>query len=97
VGDVAGFAAATYLRGIPFVQVPTSLLAQVDSSVGGKTGINHEKGKNLIGAFYQPGFVLIDTATLDSLPEREYLSGLAEVAKYGIVLDSPLFDFMSAN
>ena len=97
VGDIAGFAAATYLRGIPFVQVPTTLLAQVDSSVGGKTGINHEKGKNLIGAFYQPGFVLIDTSTLDTLPEREYLSGLAEVAKYGIVLDGNLFDFMSAN
>lgn len=97
VGDIAGFAAATYLRGIPFVQVPTTLLAQVDSSVGGKTGINHEKGKNLIGSFYQPGFVLIDTATLDTLPEREYLSGLAEVAKYGIVLDGALFDFMSEN
>ncbi len=97
VGDIAGFAAATYLRGIPFVQVPTTLLAQVDSSVGGKTGINHEKGKNLIGAFYQPGFVLIDTATLDTLPEREYLSGLAEIAKYGVVLDGNLFDFMSAN
>jgi 3-dehydroquinate synthase len=97
VGDIAGFAAATYLRGIPFVQVPTTLLAQVDSSVGGKTGINHEKGKNLIGAFYQPGFVLIDTAVLDTLPEREYLSGLAEIAKYGIVLDGSLFDFMSAN
>ena len=97
VGDLAGFAAATFLRGITFVQVPTTLLAQVDSSVGGKTGINHEKGKNLIGAFYQPGLVLVDTATLDTLPEREYLSGLAEVAKYGIVLDGTLFDFMSAN
>ena len=97
VGDIAGFAAATFLRGIPFVQVPTTLLAQVDSSVGGKTGINHEKGKNLIGAFYQPGLVLIDTATLETLPEREYLSGLAEVAKYGIVLDRNLFDYMLAN
>ncbi len=97
VGDIAGFAAATYLRGIPFVQVPTTLLAQVDSSVGGKTGVNHEKGKNLIGAFYQPGLVLIDTATLDTLPDREYLSGLAEVAKYGIVLDGDLFDFISTN
>ncbi len=97
VGDIAGFAAATYLRGIPFVQVPTTLLAQVDSSVGGKTGINHARGKNLVGAFYQPGLVLIDIATLDTLPEREYLSGLAEVAKYGIVLDISLFDYMSAN
>ncbi len=97
VGDITGFAAATYLRGIPFVQVPTTLLAQVDSSVGGKTGINHEQGKNLIGAFYQPGLVLIDTATLMTLPEREYLSGLAEVVKYGIVLDGSLFDFITAN
>jgi 3-dehydroquinate synthase len=97
VGDIAGFAAASYLRGIPFVQVPTTLLSQVDSSVGGKTGINHEKGKNLIGAFYQPGLVLIDTMTLDTLPEREYLGGLAEVAKYGIVLDGELFDFMFTN
>ncbi|KAF0219016.1 MAG: 3-dehydroquinate [Geobacteraceae bacterium] len=97
VGDIAGYAAATYLRGIPFVQVPTTLLAQVDSSVGGKTGINHEKGKNLIGAFYQPGLVMIDVATLDTLPEREYLSGLAEVAKYGIVLDGELFDFIFNN
>ena len=97
VGDVAGFAAATYLRGIPFVQVPTTLLAQVDSSVGGKTGINHEKGKNLIGAFYQPAAVLIDVATLDTLPEREYLGGLAEVVKYGITLDSGLFQFISDN
>lgn len=97
VGDIAGFAAATYLRGIPFVQVPTTLLAQVDSSVGGKTGVNHKRGKNLIGAFYQPRLVVVDTATLDSLPEREYLSGLAEVAKYGIVLDRNLFDFMTAN
>jgi 3-dehydroquinate synthase len=97
VGDVAGFAAATYLRGIPFVQVPTTLLAQVDSSVGGKTGINHEKGKNLIGAFYQPALVVVDIATLETLPEREFLSGLAEVAKYGVVLDGDLFDFMSNN
>ncbi len=97
VGDVAGFAAATYLRGIPFVQVPTTLLAQVDSSVGGKTGINHDRGKNLIGAFYQPSLVMIDVATLDTLPEREYLSGLAEVVKYAIVLDGALFDFLSAN
>lgn len=97
VGDITGFASATYLRGIPFVQVPTTLLGQVDSSVGGKTGVNHEKGKNLIGAFYQPGLVLIDTATLDTLHEREYLSGLAEVAKYGVVLDGFLFAFLSEN
>lgn len=97
IGDIVGFAAATYLRGIPFVQVPTSLLAQVDSSVGGKTGINHPKGKNLIGAFYQPNFVLIDLATLDTLPEREYLSGLAETVKYGVVLDAEFFDFLEDN
>jgi 3-dehydroquinate synthase len=97
VGDITGFAAATYLRGIPFVQVPTTLLGQVDSSVGGKTGVNHEKGKNLIGAFYQPGLVLIDTATLDTLPEREYLSGLAEVVKYGIVLDESFLSFLTEN
>jgi 3-dehydroquinate synthase len=97
VGDITGFAAATYLRGVPFVQVPTTLLGQVDSSVGGKTGVNHEKGKNLIGAFYQPGLVLIDTATLDTLPEREYLSGLAEVVKYGVVLDGSFFSFLAEN
>jgi 3-dehydroquinate synthase len=97
VGDIAGFAAATYLRGIPFVQVPTTLLAQVDSSVGGKTGINHPRGKNLIGAFYQPKFVLIDLATLETLPEREYLCGLAEAVKYGIVLDRDFFEFMEAH
>lgn len=97
VGDVAGFAAATYLRGIPFVQVPTTLLAQVDSSVGGKTGINHEKGKNLIGAFYQPVSVLVDVATLDTLPEREFLSGMAEVVKYGVAMDGGLFDFIHDN
>lgn len=97
VGDVAGFAAATYLRGIPFVQVPTSLLAQVDSSVGGKTGINHRKGKNLIGAFYQPRLVVIDAAVLDTLPEREYLCGLAEVIKYGVALDGELFRFLRDN
>jgi 3-dehydroquinate synthase len=97
VGDIAGFSAATYLRGIPFVQIPTTLLAQVDSSVGGKTGINHEKGKNLIGAFYQPVSVLIDVSTLDTLPQREYLSGMAEVIKYGIALDGDLFDLIFAN
>jgi 3-dehydroquinate synthase len=97
IGDMAGFAAATYLRGIPFVQVPTTLLAQVDSSVGGKTGINHAKGKNLIGAFYQPKLVVIDVDVLDTLNEREYLSGLAEVIKYGVVLDRELFELLSSN
>lgn len=95
VGDIAGYAAATFLRGIPFVQVPTTLLAQVDSSVGGKTGINHPRGKNLIGAFYQPRFVLIDLLTLDTLPRREYLCGLAEALKYGIVLESELFAYIN--
>ncbi len=97
IGDMAGFASATFLRGIPFVQVPTTLLAQVDSSVGGKTGINHPCGKNLIGAFYQPRLVLIDVMVLDTLPEREYLSGLAEVIKYGVVLDKNLYVDLSTN
>ena len=91
VGDIAGFAAATYLRGTPFVQIPTTLLAQVDSSVGGKTGVNHPRGKNLIGAFYQPRAVIIDVALLTSLPRRELLAGLAEVIKYGIIEDPLLF------
>ena len=94
VGDVAGFAAATYQRGVRFVQVPTTLLAQVDSSVGGKTGINHRLGKNMIGAFHQPGAVVIDLATLDSLPSREYAAGLAEIVKYGIGLDAPFFAWL---
>ena len=94
VGDLAGFAAATYLRGIPYVQVPTTLLAQVDSSVGGKTGVNHRDGKNLIGAFYQPRLVLIDVNVLGSLPKRELVAGLAEVIKYGVIADAELFKLM---
>ena len=91
VGDLAGFVAATYLRGIPFVQVPTTLLAQVDSSVGGKVGVNLRAGKNLVGAFHQPKHVLCDLATLDTLPDREFRAGLAEVIKYGIIHDAELF------
>jgi 3-dehydroquinate synthase len=91
VGDLAGFVAATYLRGIPFVQVPTTLLAQVDSSVGGKTGVNLKSGKNLVGVFYQPKLVLCDLDTLKTLPEREFRAGLAEVVKYGIIYDAKLF------
>ncbi len=94
VGDLAGFAAATYLRGVPYVQVPTTLLAQVDSSVGGKTGINHHAGKNLIGAFYQPKSVLIDVSVLRTLPRRELVAGLAEVIKYGIIDDPALFGLL---
>jgi len=94
VGDMAGFAAATFQRGLPFVQVPTSLLAQVDSSVGGKTAVNHSAGKNLIGAFYQPRLVVIDGETLVSLPRREFLSGLAEVIKYGVILSPELFSLL---
>lgn len=94
VGDLAGFAAATYLRGIPYVQVPTTLLAQVDSSVGGKTGVNHEAGKNLIGAFHQPKFVLIDVDVLRTLPAREFVAGLAEVIKYAIIEDAALFQLL---
>jgi 3-dehydroquinate synthase len=91
VGDLAGFVAATYLRGIPFVQVPTTLLAQVDSSVGGKVGVNLPAGKNLVGAFYQPRHVLCDLAAMDTLPDREFRSGLAEIIKYGIIYDAELF------
>ena len=91
VGDLAGFVAATYLRGIPFVQIPTTLLAQVDSSVGGKTGINLKAGKNLVGAFYQPRLVICDLDTLDTLPLREFRAGLAEIIKYGIIQDAALF------
>lgn len=92
VGDLAGFVAATYLRGVAFVQVPTTLLAQVDSSVGGKVGVNLKAGKNLVGAFYQPRFVICDLKTLRSLPEREFRAGLAEVIKYGIIYDAALFE-----
>jgi 3-dehydroquinate synthase len=91
VGDLAGFIAATYMRGIPFVQIPTTLLSQVDSSVGGKVGVNLKAGKNLVGAFYQPKLVLCDLDTLETLPMREYRSGLAEVIKYGIIYDAGLF------
>ncbi|NCF13664.1 MAG: 3-dehydroquinate synthase [Gammaproteobacteria bacterium] len=97
VGDIAGFAAACYLRGVNFIQVPTTLLAQVDSSVGGKTGVNHEKGKNLIGAFHQPQVVLIDTATLATLPDRELKAGLAEVIKHGAICDAGFFAWLEEN
>lgn len=94
VGDMAGFAAATYQRGVPFIQVPTTLLSQVDSSVGGKTGVNHPLGKNMIGAFYQPQAVIIDTQTLTTLPQRELSAGMAEVIKYGLICDAPFFDWL---
>ncbi|QRV25424.1 3-dehydroquinate synthase [Marinomonas foliarum] len=94
VGDMAGFAAATYQRGVPFIQVPTTLLSQVDSSVGGKTGVNHPLGKNMIGAFYQPQAVIIDTDSLLSLPQRELSAGMAEVIKYGLICDVPFFDWL---
>ena len=94
IGDVTGFAAAIYQRGIPFVQVPTTLVAQVDSSVGGKTGVDHRLGKNLIGAFYQPRAVLIDPLTLRTLPRREWIAGLAEVIKYGVIADEGFFAFL---
>jgi 3-dehydroquinate synthase len=97
VGDLAGFVAATYLRGIPFVQVPTTLLAQVDSSVGGKVGVNLKAGKNLVGAFHQPRLVLCDLDTLRTLPEREFRAGLAEVIKYGIIYDADLFARLERN
>ncbi len=97
VGDIAGFAAACYLRGVAFIQVPTTLLAQVDSSVGGKTGVNHPQGKNLIGAFHQPQIVLIDTSTLSTLPPRELRAGLAEVIKYGAIADAGFFAWLEEN
>ena len=97
VGDIAGFAAACYMRGVDFIQVPTTLLAQVDSSVGGKTGVNHASGKNLIGAFHQPRAVLIDTDTLKTLPDRELKAGLAEVIKYGAIVDADFFAWIEDN
>ncbi len=97
IGDLTGFTAACYMRGVPFVQVPTTLLAMVDSSVGGKTGVNHPLGKNMIGAFHQPKLVLMDLDTLRSLPREEFLSGLAEVIKYGVIWDRELFDFLEKN
>jgi len=97
IGDITGFAASTYMRGISSIQIPTTLLAQVDSSVGGKTGVNHKLGKNMIGTFWQPGIVWIDTETLKTLPERELLAGLAEVIKYGIIRDEELFTFLEDN
>ena len=97
IGDITGFAAATYQRGVPFIQIPTTLLAQVDSSVGGKTAINHPRGKNMIGAFYQPQLVLADTDTLKTLPDREFRSGLAEVIKYGLILDAAFFTWLEAH
>ncbi len=97
VGDLTGYAAATYLRGVPFIQIPTTLLSQVDSSVGGKTGINHPQGKNMIGAFYQPKLVLIDTDSLHTLPARELSAGVAEVIKYGLIRDSDFFNWLESN
>jgi len=97
IGDLTGYAAATYLRGVPFIQVPTTLLSQVDSSVGGKTGINHPLGKNMIGAFYQPKLVLADIDTLKTLPQRELSAGVAEVIKYGLIRDADFFDWLEIN
>ncbi|XP_010484683.1 PREDICTED: 3-dehydroquinate synthase, chloroplastic [Camelina sativa] len=97
IGDMCGYAAASYLRGVNFIQIPTTVMAQVDSSVGGKTGINHRLGKNLIGAFYQPQCVLVDTDTLNTLPDREMASGLAEVIKYGLIRDAEFFEWQENN
>jgi 3-dehydroquinate synthase len=97
VGDIAGFAASVYMRGIRFVQVPTTLLSQVDSSVGGKTGVNHPLGKNMIGAFWQPSLVWVDVDTLKTLPKKELLAGLSEVIKYGVIWDANLFDYLAEN
>ena len=97
VGDITGFAAASYQRGVPFIQVPTTLLSQVDSSVGGKTAVNHDLGKNMIGAFYQPQAVIIDTDTLSTLPDREFSAGMAEVIKYGLIADAKFFSWLEEN
>nr|GMD49167.1 3-dehydroquinate synthase, chloroplastic [Ipomoea batatas] len=97
IGDMCGYAAASYLRGVNFIQIPTTVMAQVDSSVGGKTGINHPLGKNMIGAFYQPQCVLVDTDTLNTLPDRELASGLAEVIKYGLIRDAEFFEWQENN
>jgi len=97
IGDMTGYAAATYLRGVPFIQIPTTLLSQVDSSVGGKTGINHPLGKNMIGAFYQPQLVLADTDTLNTLPDNELSAGIAEVIKYGLIRDLPFLEWLEAS
>jgi 3-dehydroquinate synthase len=97
IGDLTGYAAATYLRGVPFIQIPTTLLSQVDSSVGGKTGINHPSGKNMIGAFYQPKLVLADIGALKTLPQKELSAGIAEVIKYGLIRDADFFDWLEIN
>ncbi len=97
IGDITGFAAASYMRGVRFLQIPTTLLAQVDASVGGKTGVNLPAGKNLVGAFHQPAAVIIDTDTLNTLPQREYLAGLAEVVKYGLISDAEFFHWLETN
>jgi 3-dehydroquinate synthase len=97
IGDMTGYAAATYLRGVPFIQIPTTLLSQVDSSVGGKTGINHPLGKNMIGAFYQPKIVLADISTLNTLSDQELRAGIAEVIKYGLIRDLPFFEWLEQN
>lgn len=97
IGDLAGFIAATYTRGVPFIQIPTTVLAQVDSSVGGKTAVNHERGKNMIGVFYQPRLVVADLETLDSLPEKEFKAGIAEIIKHGVIGDADLFHYLESE
>lgn len=97
VGDLAGFAASTFMRGIPYLQAPTTLLAQVDSSIGGKTGVNHPRGKNMVGSFYQPKGVFIDTATLGTLPREELMAGMVEVMKYGVIRSRPLFEYIEES